>query len=100
MAYKVKIMPRAQADLDRLCAWVTNRSPLQGLDWFEGMVDAVESLTEHPNRCALAPEFHSQGIRHLLYGRGLNIYRILFRVQDEVVEVLTVRHGARKPLKG
>ena len=100
MAYTVKIMPRAQADMDRLCGWVSARSPLHGLEWFEGLVEAVESLQEHPNRCALAPEFRARRIRHMLYGKGRHVYRILFRVKGEVVEILTVRHGARKPLKG
>ncbi len=63
-------------------------------------MEAVESLTERPNRCALAPEFRAKRIRHLLYGKGRNVYRILFRVNGEAVEILTVRHGARKPLKG
>jgi plasmid stabilization system protein ParE len=100
MAYTVKIMPRAQTDMERLCEWITTRSPLHGQDWFDGLVEAVESLQERPTRCAFAPEFRAKGIRHLLYGRGRNVYRIIFRVKNEVVEVLTVRHGARKPLKG
>ncbi len=99
MAYVVKIMPRAQADLERICEWLTARSPLHSQDWFEGLVDAIESLQERPNRCPLAPEFRAKRVRHLLYGKGRRVYRILFRVRDEIVEVLTVRHGARRPLK-
>ncbi|HZO30164.1 MAG TPA: type II toxin-antitoxin system RelE/ParE family toxin [Chloroflexota bacterium] len=54
---------------------------------------ADTTLEEFPRRCPLAPEnddFDVE-IRHLLYGE----FRILFTVDDNVVRVLHVRHGAR-----
>ena len=93
MAYRVLYRRRAERDLDQLARRAT-------LDWFDGLCDAIESLAQFPNRCAFAPErgLRRKGVRQLLYGKGRGIYRILYRVKDEDVEVLTVRHAHRRPL--
>jgi hypothetical protein len=35
----------------------------------------------------------------LLYGRHPHVYRILFAIDGDVVQVLHVRHGRRKPVR-
>ena len=71
------------------------------VEWFDGLCDAIESLVELPERCALAPEaaLREKGVRQLLYGEGHGVYRILYRVQDESVQILTIRHARRKPIQ-
>ena len=93
MAYHVLYRRRAERDLDKLAETTT-------LEWFDGLAEAIESLAELPNRCAFAPErtLRKKGVRQLLYGEGRSIYRILYRVQDESVEILTIRHAHRRPL--
>jgi len=53
-----------------------------------------------PLRCSLAFEnnFFELEIRQLLYGKGKNIYRILFTVTEQTVYILHVRHSAQQPL--
>ena len=94
MAYHVLFRRRAERDLERLAQAVT-------LEWFDALLDAIESLAEFPERCAFAPDpgFRLRGIRQLLYGEGHNIYRILYRVKDESVPILTVRHARRQALE-
>ncbi len=94
MAYHVLYRKRAERDIERLAQAVT-------LEWFDALLDAIESLAELPERCAFAPDpgFRLRGIRQLLYGEGHNIYRILYRVKDESVQILTVRHARRQALE-
>ena len=94
MAYHVLHRRRAERDLERLAQAVT-------LEWFDGLLDAIESLAEFPDRCAFAPDpgFRRTGIRQLLYGEGRNIYRILYQVKEESVQILTVRHARRHALQ-
>lgn len=35
----------------------------------------------------------------LLFGKRLGIYRILFTIEADTVQVLTVRHAARRSLR-
>jgi hypothetical protein len=38
-------------------------------------------------------------VRHLLYGRRPHVYRILFTIESDVVQVLHIRHGRRRPVR-
>jgi hypothetical protein len=44
------------------------------------------------------PGLRLKGVRQLLYGKGHGVYRVLYRVKDENVEILTIRHTSRKPI--
>jgi plasmid stabilization system protein ParE len=100
MAYRVRLTPEAEADIEELYRWLIAPTPLRGPAWFNGMMDAIESLASHPQRCPLAPEtaFFPKEIRQLLYGRGRGVHRILFTIKGATVVVLHVRHGARTHL--
>ena len=77
------------------------RSPENAEKWFDGLIDAIESLHKSPKRCSLAleNEVFLEEIRQLLYGKGRNTYRILFTVSEQVVDVLHIRHSARQLLE-
>jgi plasmid stabilization system protein ParE len=62
--------------------------------WLDGVLAAIDTLTSLPRRCPLAPENDEFDVevRQLLYGE----HRILFTVEDDVVRVLHVLHGARR----
>ena len=69
------------------------------LQWYRGLKDAILSLEYHPHRCPRTPENHK--FRHLLYGNYPHIYRVIYRVlvKQKQVEVLHIRHGARRKFK-
>ena len=95
MAYHVLYRRHAERDLAKLAETVT-------LEWFDSLADAIETLAEFPARCAFAPEpgLRRKGVRQLLYGEGRGTYRILYRVEDENMHILTIRHAHRQPIKG
>ena len=94
MAYQVLYRKRAERDLEKL-------AEAAKLEWFDGLCDAIESLAEFPDRCPLAadPGLRRKSVRQLLYGEGRSIYRILYRVKKESVQILTIRHGHRRPIE-
>ena len=57
------------------------------------------SLSHQPERCPKTLE--SDLYRHLLYGNKPHMYRIIFRILEKqtTVEILHIRHGARKRFK-
>lgn len=65
---------------------------------------AIESLSEMPKRCPFAREndYFTMEIRQLLYGRGRNLYRILFTIVEgkeaSTVRILHIRHAAQQTL--
>ncbi len=95
-------MPQAETDIERIYRWVVSEAPLRGAEWFNGRVEAIGTLCRNPERCALAPEgpLFEEPVRQLVYGKRSGRYRVLFTMRGETVEVLHVRHGARRRVRG
>ena len=69
--------------------------------WAAGLMDAIYSLKQFPHRCQFAREneFFPFEIRQLLYGTGTRIYRILFHIKDDSVNILHIRHSFQDTLR-
>jgi toxin ParE1/3/4 len=99
MAYSINITSRAERDLSHLYGQIDAEQSDAALEWYRGLKEAILSLEEQPNRCPVTRK--SDKLRHLLYGRNPHIYRVIYRVleRQKHVEVLHIRHGARRMLK-
>jgi toxin ParE1/3/4 len=99
MAYRVEIVPRAQRDLLHLFEKINARSSDAALIWYRGLKEAIRSLQNNPQRCPTTAE--SKGLRHLLYGKKPNVYRVIYRVVEaqKEVDILHIRHGAQQQFK-
>src|SRR3990170_2083651 len=97
MTYRVVLTDRAAKDLDEAYQWCAERAPEAATRWYNGFLDALNSLGSNPERCPIAAESRklSIEIRQLLYGRRRS-YRVLFLVREQTVVVLHVRHTARR----
>ena len=100
MGYRVLIDPKAVAEIEEAYVWLAQQAPRAALRWFNGLYEAIESLRDFPRRCALAPETRSvdREVRQLLFGRRGGVYRVLFSISGQTVQVLRVRHSARAVL--
>jgi toxin ParE1/3/4 len=100
MAYLVNITSRAQRDLAQLYSHIKAENSGAALKWYLGLKEAILSLEEYPNRCCPAIRTKDK-LRHLLYGHKPHIYRVIYRVLEKQkrVEVLHIRHGARRKPK-
>ena len=99
MAYRVKIMPRAQRDLSDIYDWICAESSGPALIWYHRLKNAIRSLESTPNRCPVTPE--DRHLRHLLFGAKPHVYRVIYRIVEErkQVDVLHIRHAARQEFK-
>jgi toxin ParE1/3/4 len=99
MAYAVSISSRAERDLAHLYEEINAEYSNAALKWYWGLKKAILTLEEQPNRC---PVTRKRGdLRHLLHGNKPHVYRVIYRVLERYkrVEVLHIRHGARRKLK-
>ena len=101
MAFRVELSNRAQTDIAAIYDWLNSQQAgTAGERWFVALREAIGSLSELPLRCRVAPESRDSlvEVRQLLYGRKPHVYRILFAVERDLVQVLHVRHARRRPL--
>ena len=90
--YRVEIKPTAENDLETRYRQIAEESPQNAMSWYLRVIEAIEKLEILAERCPIAPEDADiqQGIRHLVIGDC----RALYRVADDTVEVLHLRHGS------
>jgi plasmid stabilization system protein ParE len=96
MAYLVSITSRAERDLADLYGEINAEHSDAALKWYRALKESILSLEEQPNRCPLIRK--RKKLRHLLYGHKPRISRVIYRVLEnrKEVEVLHIRHGARR----
>jgi plasmid stabilization system protein ParE len=100
LAFHVDITEPALADAAAYVGFIRDvkKEPEAAERWFRGLVQAIYSLEDLPERCPVIPEqeqFRFE-IRHLIYCS----HRIVFRVEREKnrVVVFRVYHGSRQGL--
>ena len=95
MAYLVKIFDRAYRDLEGIYEFVGADSSDKALAWFKGLVEAIDSLEEFPERGRIYSE--DRRFRYLTLGKKSNTYRVFYTVdkRNRAVSVVHIRHGAR-----
>jgi plasmid stabilization system protein ParE len=99
LAFRVDITEPALADAEEYVQFIRGRKEPEAAErWLLGLVQAIYSLEESPERCAVIPEREefSFEIRHLLYFS----HRIIFRVEKREKRVIVYRvyHGSRNSL--
>jgi len=96
MEYRIEISERAHDELERAYQWIAKDAPVRAVDWFNELVDLIDSLHAMPERCPLAPENGLQGltIRNALHPP----YRIIFTIRSHTVQILHIRHSAMQQL--
>jgi plasmid stabilization system protein ParE len=102
MPHTVSIAPRALREIDQAITWLAERPPAAATRWHSQILEAVRSLQNNPERCPLAPEndWYSGGeLRQLLHGKRRSVYRILFEISGNTVNILRVRHSAQDLLE-
>jgi len=102
MAFTVVFLRKAQADLAGTATWLEATRGLRAADrWRVGLLTVgVPALETDPNRYPRAEEAADLGIdlRKVLHGRRPHVYRVLFTIDDETVNVHRVRHAAQDRL--
>ncbi len=97
--HEVRITSRAEADIEEAWQWWSEHRSTELADrWYSAIYPAIESLTQMPERCALAPERdeHQSEVRHLLFGiNRQTTHRIVFALQGDTLVILRVLHAAR-----
>ncbi len=98
MTYRVLVQTLALDDLDEYCLWVATHAPDTAARWLARFQDALQTLSQSPERCALAPENPrlTREVRQFLFGKRPNVYRAVFTIDGDTVRVLRIRRATRR----
>lgn len=99
MKYLVRLTERAARDLESIYDFIEADSSENAFRWFNELAESINSLESYPERGA--PVSRSKTTRQILFGENPHTYKTIYAVERKrkVVNVLHLRHGARRPIK-
>jgi plasmid stabilization system protein ParE len=89
---KVIWTPRAQRRLQEIHDYIAQDQPVNAARWVARVLDRGEQIGEQPRSGRVVPEYQRESIREIFEGD----YRIIYRIRSQRVDMLSVRHGARR----
>jgi len=78
--------------LDRIVEisdFIAEDKPGASVKWVDSVFEEVERLIKFPELGRKVPEINHRDTREILLGN----YRIIYRIEEKSINVLTVRHG-------
>lgn len=90
---EVRFSENALQDMESIAAYIARDSELHAAKQVERFFASAERLKAHPRMGRMVPEVSHPSIRELIVGN----YRMMYHLsEEELAEVLTVHHSARK----
>jgi plasmid stabilization system protein ParE len=88
----VRYRQQALIDLDEISAYLSERSPIGAINVLAAIKAAIRDIAQNPfsARQTSDPTVRIKIVRRYLY-------KIFYSVSDDAIEILHVRHGARRP---
>jgi toxin ParE1/3/4 len=83
--------PRFLQDVDNACEYIANESPQYAYLFAERLVLFIKTMADQPLLGAIVPEYGRVDLRERLFQN----YRVVYRVSDERIELVTLIHAAR-----
>lgn len=102
MSYRLRILPRAEADIEHIYEWIRQRSPTGAQLWYAAFEAAAQRLLIDPLVYGLAREtrFVEEEVRQFLFRtRRGRTYRGLFAVTGDEVRILRLRGPGQRDLQ-
>jgi plasmid stabilization system protein ParE len=81
--------PLAIERASEIAEYIARDNPSAAVKWTEKLFDKVRLLKTSPESGRVVPEIKRGCVRELIYGN----YRIIYRVDEKQISILTVRHG-------
>ena len=82
---------QALDDLESICLFIGRDSPQAAAVFAQRALRSTDPLVNFPRLGRVVPELEIENIREIILGN----YRVIYRIEDEQVQVLTLHHGAR-----
>lgn len=81
--------PLALERVAEIATWIAQERPAVAARTVEELFSAVHRLGHFPQSGRQVPEFDRSDLREVIHGQ----YRIVYRVADDHIAILTVRHS-------
>ena len=92
MARKIRWSPKAADSFEEICDYIARDSEYYAALFAKKVNRIVRNIPVFPRAGRVVPEYQDENLREVLFQN----YRIIYRLRDEVVEIVLIAHGARQ----
>lgn len=92
MAHQVIWSPQAREDLRQIHAYIARDSEQYANAVVERVLTLVDHIPDHPYAGSIVPDFDDFALRE----RFVHSDRVIHRIHDDRIEIVTIIHGARQ----
>ena len=89
---KIRWHPRAEEELEEIGRFIAKDSIVYSIATVKALLSVAKSAAEQPMLGRIVPETDNPEIRERIY----RDYRVIYRIGSEHVEIVAVRHCARR----
>ncbi len=86
---KINWSPLSLDRILEIANYIAEDKPGASNNWVESVFKSAERLVKFPESGRIVSEIKRTEIREILLGN----YRIIYRIENDLISVLTVRHG-------
>lgn len=91
MAYHIKWSPRAASHFEEICDYIGKDSKYYSALFAKKIIAIVKAIPQFPKAGRIVPEYNYENLREKIYEN----YRIVYRIKEEVIEIVAICHGSR-----
>jgi len=91
MAYHIKWSPRAASHFEGICDYIAEDSKYYSALFAKKIISIVKAIPQFPKAGRVVPEYNDENLREKIFEN----YRIVYRIKEEVIEIVTICHGSR-----
>jgi plasmid stabilization system protein ParE len=97
MSRKIHLSQQARRDIEQAYLYIRQDAPERAARWRLRLQATIQSLKSFPERHAVVFDAAVAGreVRQMTFG----VYSVLYSVQADRIDILTIRHGARRPIE-
>lgn len=91
MASQIRWSPRAASNLEEICGYIAKDSQHYASLFAKKILAIVKTIHKFPKSGRIVPEYKDENLREKIHQN----YRIVYRVKDDIIEIVAICHGAR-----
>ncbi len=88
---RLRWTPQALEDVEAICTYIARDSNYYARMFASQIIDKASTLELFPKAGRIVPESNREDVREMIHGS----YRIIYRLINDEVQILTVHHSAR-----
>lgn len=92
VAKKIIWSPKAADSFEEICNYISQDSEYYASIFAKKVMSIIKDIPMFPKAGRIVPEYQDENLREKIFQN----YRIIYRIKQDIIEIVTISHGARQ----